>query len=193
MGLAGPPGPQGRLKNEGPRRQEAGRGTDSPPSVSSRSRTSPSGMASVLSTPCIPHPRDGQRALDGDPRSRGQRQALGLEIPGWRTAIPGVWRGCGVGGPDLGRRGAHRHLGWRAAQQREGRGSSSLQSGAAPNLARTTPSTPQLWFPHGRRPPRQGALGASVLSWEVGGLLVTGSGQGPDFKCPAVMGQLDEL
>lgn len=93
----------------------------------------------------------------------------------------------------LGRRGAHRHLGWRAAQCGKAGARQPGGSGAAPNLCQTTPSTPQLWFPHRAGVhPRQGAWKASLVGrWGV--YLSQGVVKGQTLKCPAVMGQLDGI
>lgn len=53
--------------------------------------------------------------------------------------------------------------------------------GCLPPVPGTTPSVPQLWFPHGPLSTLlQGPQGGSCSWSRGGGVLVTGGGQGPD-------------
>lgn len=166
-GGAGPdPGAHWKM-TKGPRRREVGEHGRASICVQPP-RTSPCPL------PGSRRPRDGQRALDESPRSRRQRQALGLETPlAGEQPSPGVRRGCGADDQT-------RALG-DGAQPCSGKaGARRSQSGAAPHLCRDHPNTTAVVATRAGVHPGRGAVGAVSLVGGCGGFLVTRGGQGPD-------------
>lgn len=157
-------GPQEQIEemSKGPRRQEAG-GHGLTTIRVQPSRTSPSGMASVLSTHHPGIPVTGRGPWMGTPGHK-VRQALRLEIPWLENSHPRCVEGLRGGGPDLGGgEGCSQALGVESSPAREGRGKAACGQ-AHPNLCQDHPLNTAAVVPTpGWRPPRQGALGAMSL------------------------------
>ena len=171
MGLAGlgwTLGQAHRKMTTGPRRREVGE-HNAPPSVSSYHAPCP--QEGHLCSPCpLPgswHPRYGHRALDGGPRSRGQR-------PPW----PENSRPQACGGA-AGRRTRPRHLGMESSPAAEGRGEAAAVRRRPPPVP-VHPSTAAVVPARAGVHPGRGAVGAISLVGGSRGFLVTRGGQGPD-------------
>ena len=183
MGLAGlgrAPGQIGKWQRVPGGRRRAS--MDSPPSVSSRHALRPREWHLCCPLPASRHSRDGQRALDGDPRSRGQRQALGLEIPWLENSHPRCVEGLRGGGPDLGGGGVLTGT-WGGEQPSSGK--AGARQPAVRRCPQPVPGPPpqhrSCGSHTGWRPPRQGALGAMSLVGRWGVYLSQGvvKGQTP--------------